>query len=131
MYHKLDEAHVEVLAGDIPKGIWEVAGSNICQKDAAGKSTNTVSLSKNIKELTVRLKRSISNFDTFGDVPGGPLVGMACSAVLGPFGGLASGLLHTVAGSSEFVCVGCELSDGRKFIARMRAKIYESWKKYK
>lgn len=119
---RLDEKNVEVLAGDLPKGFWNFNGSELSQVEKT-----SVDLAQNIKEMTVRLKRKVNNLDL--DVPMGHIIGMISGQLLGPIGGLATHAINGVAGSSEFICVGCELKDGRKFIAWMNGEVYKRWEK--
>ncbi len=120
---RLDEKNVEVLAGDLPKGFWNFNGSELSQVEKT-----SVDLAQNIKEMTVRLKRKVNNLD-LEDVPMSHIIGMISGQLLGPIGGLATHAINGVAGSSEFVCVGCELKDGRKFIAWMHGEVFKRWEK--
>ena len=124
-YHLLDENHIEILAGDIARGLWTYSKGNI-SRDGEG----SVRLEKNTKTLNLRKTQKVSNLDTMTDLPASNLVGMALGAVLGPFGGLASKAVGLAAGTLDYVCIGCELVDGRKFIARMRSSVYKHWDEY-
>ncbi len=124
-YHLLDENHVEILAGDIASGIWKIAAGSIT--NASGLA---VPLERNIKSTEVRLKRKIGNLDTVSELPVGNILGLGLGMLLGPFGGLASKAVGMVAGSNEFLCVGCQLTDGRKFIAWMRSSVYDQIQKF-
>lgn len=119
---RLDEKNVEVLAGDLPKGFWSFNGSELSQIEK-----KPVDLAQNIKEMKVRLKRKVNNLDL--DVPMGHIIGMISGQLLGPVGSIATHMVNGVAGSSEFICVGCELKDGRKFIAWMHGEVYKRWEK--
>ncbi len=123
-YHLLDDHHVEILAGDLSRGFWEFAAGSIKSKNA-----DVIPLEHNIKSMEVRLKRKIGNLDTVSDLPVGNIVGMGLGMFLGPLGGLAGKAVGMIAGNNEFLCIGCQLSDGRKFIAWMRSSVYEQWKK--
>lgn len=124
---RLDKQNIEVLAGDIPKGFWSFDGTAMKVADAT--NNFPVALEQNIRDIKVRLKRKINNLDSFSDLPMGHIIGMINFRLLGPFGGLATSLVHNAAGSNEFICVGCELKDGRKFIAWMRQDIFKRWEK--
>jgi hypothetical protein len=124
-YHLLDENHIEILAGDIARGLWTYSKGNI-SRDGEG----SVPLEKNTKTLNLRKTQKVSNLDTMTDLPASNLVGMALGAVLGPFGGLASKAVGLATGTLDYVCIGCELVDGRKFIARMRSSVYKRWDEY-
>ena len=128
---RLDEQNIEVLAGDIQKGFWSFDGSAMKELGDSGVKigNNLVELEQNIKDMKVRLKRKVNKLDTVSDLPLGHIIGMAYGYLLGPFGGIATSVVHSVAGSNEFICVGCELKDGRKFIAWMHGEIYKRWEK--
>lgn len=127
---RLDLQNVEVLAGDIPKGFWSFDGSVLKvlepEQPAGGLQ---IPLEQNIKEMTVRLKRKVNNLDSFSELPVGHIIGMINGHLLGPLGGIATSIVHSAAGSNEFICVGCELKDGRKFIAWMHGEIFKRWEK--
>lgn len=123
---RLDERNIEVLAGDVHKGFWLFDG-NAMNAPADSGPRPPVELVQNIKEINVRLKRKINNLDL--DVPASHIIGMINGQLLGPLGGLATHVVTGVAGSSEFICVGCELKDGRKFIAWMHGDVYKKWEK--
>lgn len=128
---RLDEHNIEVLAGDIPKGFWMFDGTAMkeLQQGDAPKREIPVPLEQNIKEIKVRLKRKVNKLDSFSEYPVGHIIGMLNGKLLGPLGGIATSIVHNAAGSSEFICVGCELKDGRKFIAWMHDDIYKRWEK--
>lgn len=124
-YHILDDEHLEVLAGDIAKGYWKLADSAITRD-----GDKSVNLMNNLKSVTVRIKQKVSTLDSMSDVPVGQVIGMALGVVLGPFGGFANKALGMATGQHEFVCIGCDLGDGRKFIARMRSTVFEKVRKF-
>lgn len=124
-YHLLDDKHIEILAGDVAKGIWDYASGAISREGELA-----VNLDNNTKSLSLRKTQKVSSLDTLSDLPASNLMGMALGTLLGPLGGLASSAVGLVAGKHEFVCIGCELIDGRKFIARMRASVYKQWNKF-
>lgn len=126
---RLDEQNIEVLAGDIPKGFWNFDGTAMKEIEGKLKQEFPVALEQNIKEMKVRLKRKVNNLDSFSDLPVGHIIGMINGQLLGPLGGIATSIVHNAAGSSEFICVGCELKDGRKFIAWMHGDVYKRWEK--
>lgn len=127
---RLDEHNVEVLAGDIPKGFWIFDGTALKElQEGAPKRNFPIALEQNIKEMTVRLKRTVNNLDSFSDLPVGHIIGMINGQLLGILGGVATSIMHSAAGNSEFICVGCELKDGRKFIAWMHGDTYKKWEK--
>lgn len=124
-FHLLDDQHLEVLAGDIASGIWNYA-SGVLSRDGE----KSVQVDGNTKSMEIRLKRQVSSLDTMSDLPVGGLLGTALNTVLGPVGGLASGAIGAIAGKVEFVCIGCQLVDGRKFICRMRNSMLKEWRKF-
>lgn len=124
-YHLLDENHIEILAGDIARGLWTFSRGKI-SRDGEG----PVLLEKNTKTLNLRKTQKVSNLDTMSDLPASNLVGMALGQMLGPIGALAGRALGMAAGTLDYVCIGCELNDGRKFIARMRGSVYKRWNEY-
>ncbi len=124
-FHRLDDNHIEVLAGDLKKGFWRVDSGIIhCEGE------DPVPIEKNTRLIEVRLKRKVSNLDTLSDLPVGGIVGMTLSTLLGPVGGLASSAVGLVAGKNEFICIGCQLLDGRKFIAWMRSSLLKKWENF-
>jgi len=122
-YHLLDENHIEILAGDIAKGIWNFAS------DAINREGEEVQLKSNTKTMEIRLKRQVGKLDTISEHPVSPFMGMVLGTLWGPIGGLAGTAVGIVAGKSEFLCVGCQLKDGRKFIAYMRNSVFDVWSK--
>lgn len=124
-FHLLDDHHIEVLAGDLNAGIWNFA-KGIMSKDGE----DSVNLEKNTRSMEIRLKKKVSNLDTMSELPVGGLTGAALNATLGPVGGLLSSALGFVAGKQDFFCVGCQLQDGRKFIARMRGTVLKELRKF-
>ncbi|MBX9686017.1 MAG: hypothetical protein K2X27_04895 [Candidatus Obscuribacterales bacterium] len=124
-YHLIDHDHIEIIAGDLRQGVWKFA-SGFLTKDGE----SAVPLEKNLGSIEVRLKRQVSNLDTVSDLPLNGLMGAAFSTLLGPIGGLASSAVGMVAGKGEFLCLGCHMKDGRKFIAYMRTSLFEQWKKF-
>lgn len=125
-YHRLDDNHLEVLAGDIAKGYWKLEDRSLV---ASGQTT--VDLGSNISELNVRLKQKVGTLDTLDNLPVGRIVGMAIGVALGPFGGIVSKAFGMATGTFEFVCIGMTLCDGRKFIVRMRSTVFDKLKKLK
>lgn len=123
-FHVLDDHHIEVLAGDIAKGIWKFAAGAISRE-----GEETVPLVENTESLEIRLKRKVSNLDTMSDLPMGGLIGAALGTVLGPVGSIANSAIGLVAGDQEFFCIGCRLTDGRRFIARMRGSVLKQVRK--
>ena len=123
-YHLLDDKHIEILAGDISRGFWNFADGFISRD-----GETDVKLKQNTKSLNVRKKQKVNNLDTLSELPASNFVGLALAVVLGPAGGLAGHALGAVTGRQEFVCIGAELLDGRKFIARMRSTVYAQWNK--
>jgi hypothetical protein len=123
-YHLLDDSHVEILAGDISSGLWKIVSGKIMHENGLA-----VPLERNIKSLDVRLKRKVGNLDTVSELPVGNIIGLGLGMALGPLGGLASKAVGMIAGNHEFLCIGCQLTDGRKFIAWMRTSVYEQLKK--
>lgn len=124
-YHLLDENHIEILAGDIARGLWKYSQSNISRD-----GESAIALEKNTKALNLRKTQKVSNLDTLSDLPASSLVGMALGKMLGPLGGLAGKAVGMAAGTLEYVCIGCELEDGRKFIAWMRSSVYQRWNQH-
>lgn len=125
-YHRLDDEHMEVLAGDIAKGYWTLSGDTLL---ADGQ--DPVHLANNIQEMTVRIKQKVGTLDTLDNLPVGRIVGMAIGIALGPFGGLAANAFGMATGTFEFLCIGMTLRDGRKFIVRMRSTVFDKLKKLK
>lgn len=125
-YHRLDDEHMEVLAGDIAKGYWSLNGDTLL---ADGQ--DPVRLANNIQEMTVRIKQKVGTLDTLDNLPVGRIVGMAIGIALGPFGGLAAKAFGMATGTFEFLCIGMNLRDGRKFIVRMRSTVFDKLKKLK
>lgn len=125
-YHRLDDDHLEVLAGDIAKGYWSLDESSLRADGQA-----PVKLNNNIKELTVRIKHKVGTLDTLDNLPVGRIVGMAIGVALGPFGGIAAKAFGMATGTLEFICIGMTLNDGRKFIVRMRSTVFDKLKKLK
>ena len=123
-YHLLDDEHLEVLAGEIPKGIWKLVNGSIVRD-----GDESVRINQNIKKWNVRLKQKVSTLDTMNDLPIGRLLGVGLAIAIGPWGGLAGSAVGLVAGKHKFYCVGCELNDGRKVILRMRSTVLEKIKK--
>lgn len=121
-YHLLDDNHIEVLAGDIAPGVWNFAGEAITRD-----GDETIQLENNTRSLQMRLKRQVGRIDTVSDLPLGGLVGVAFALIWGPIGGLAASLASKVVGTADFFCIGCQLKDGRKFIAYMRNTVYDRW----
>ena len=124
-FHELDDHHLEVLAGDIASGIWNYASGAI-RRDGE----KPVQMDGNTSWLEIRLKRKVSSLDTMSDLPVGGLIGSALSTALGPIGSIANSAIGLVAGKVEFVCIGCQLRDGRKFICRMRNSMLNELRKF-
>lgn len=125
-YHRLDDNHLEVLAGDIAKGYWNLADDSLLSE-----GQSAVKLTNNIEELTVRIKHKVGTLDTLDNLPVGRIVGMAIGVALGPFGGIAAKAFGMATGTFEFLCIGVSLRDGRKFIVRMRSTVFDKLKKLK
>jgi hypothetical protein len=123
-YNLLDDSHIEVIAGDIAAGHWSFTGEALSRDDQA-----EIQLKHNTKTLEVRLKRQVDRLDTLSDLPVAGLASVACALAFGPLGGLAVAGAGIVAGKDDFYCIGCHLKDGRKFIAYMRAALFERWYK--
>ncbi len=123
-FHRLDDKHIEVLAGDLARGFWKFSSDQISRDGEA-----PIKLDKSTKSLELRMKRQVSKMDTISDLPVGNIVGMALGNVLGPLGGLASSAVGFAVGKSDFMCIGCQLTDGRKFIAWMSKSVLENWEK--
>lgn len=124
-FHILDDNHIEVLAGDLSKGIWNFA-SGVMSKDGE----DSVRLEKNTRSMEIRLKKKVSNLDTLSDLPVGGITGAALNVALGPVGSLLGSALGFVAGKQDFFCIGCQLEDGRSFIARMRGTVLNKLRKF-
>lgn len=124
-YHLLDKDHIEVLAGDIKSGFWKFA-SEILSRDGE----ENVQIGKNVKSLQIRLKRKVNNLDTLSNLPASGIVNTILGSLLGPLGGLAGSAVGLVVGKNEYICIGCQLNDGRKFLARMRGSVFAEWRKF-
>ena len=124
-YHLIDEDHIEVLAGDVSRGIWNYSEGKISKDGEA-----SVSLEKNTRVLNKRKSQKVSSLDTMSELPNSNLIGFTLGQIFGPLGGLASAAVGLAAGKLEYVCIGCELLDGRKFIAWMRSSVYEKWNRF-
>ncbi len=77
--------------------------------------------------MEVRLKRKVGKLDTISELPVSWLVGVVLGTIWGPIGGLAGSAVGMAAGKDEFLCIGAQLKDGRKFIAYMRGSVYVVW----
>ena len=75
----------------------------------------------------MRLRREVGRLDTISELPVSSLAGVAFTLMWGTLGGLAGAAAGMVAGKQEFICIGCQLNDGRKFIATMRASVFSRW----
>ncbi len=123
-FHRLDDKHIEILAGDLARGVWNFANQQISRD-----GEKSIGLERNTKSLEIRMKRQVSKMDTLSELPVGNLVGMALGTAFGPLGGLASQAVGFAVGKSDFLCIGCQLLDGRKFIAWMSKSVLEQWEK--
>jgi hypothetical protein len=121
-YHLLDDKHIEILAGDIARGLWNFTTDAI-SCDGAGE----VQLKNNTKSMEIRLTREVGRLDTLSELPVTGLVCVGLSLTMGPMGGLAGTAASMAAGQEKFHCIGCQLKDGRKFIAFMRASVFDEW----
>ena len=123
-YHRLDDKHIEVLAGDLKRGFWELQSGKFVRD-----GEQSVSLGDETRALNIRLTRQITNLDSMSDVPMGKIMGFAISSALGPWGSLANTAVGFALPKNDFLCIGCELKDGREFIAWMRRSVLEQWQK--
>jgi hypothetical protein len=123
-YHLLDDNHIEILAGDIAQGIWDFATDAISRDGEVA-----IALAKNVKSTEVRLKRQVGKLDTISDLPVSGIMGVVMGTLWGQVGGLAATAVGMAAGKSEYLCIGAQLKDGRKFIAYMSLSVYEAWRK--
>lgn len=105
-----DNKTVKVLAGDLTAGDWEF------NMGILWGGFDQVNLTTDLKAIKVETEESAKNV---AQTLGWAVVG---NLVFGPLG-LIAGL--TMGGNRKQVCAMCELTDNRKFLAIMDAKIYQ------
>lgn len=106
----------KIIAGDFPKGSIITKVFSVITLTPSGKFTgmNITNQIKNVEIITEESKKK------FVGAAGWGLVG---AVALGPLGAIA-GIL--AGGNKKEILVACELKDGKKFIATVDSKLYQS-----
>jgi hypothetical protein len=112
-----DGKRLNVIAGDIPEGLWEYDNGVLYKDRDIGKAaTATFDLMGLLSNVSLQTEQSVKKLSgTLG-------WGLAGAVALGPIGMLA-GLV--MGGNRKEVCALCDLKDGRKFLATMDNKIFQ------
>ncbi len=122
------DTKVNIIAGDILTGSWELSGSQLKRPPSGGTTAEPVNLSNNISKLDLKDQINKDALEPVVTAGVGAMLGLRFFGLIGAAGGAALGLLFS--NNHPQISVICKLKDGRQFIAVMSPQAYQLLRQY-